>query len=142
MHRSNRLRFLRTVIFLRLCPRHEQAYNVACHYVWNLLSPVIKEILASPDSLEAFLVSLKLDDQFQSTIHAPPLFDPVGFKGTSKISEMVVRESGRFLPNEIMKQSAKASTWTSLISKGTFPPGLSEKIKVQSYDNNPPFQKP
>ena len=54
------------------------------------------------------------------------------------ITDIVVRETGRFLPGEIFSRVYGKSIWMSLVQRGTYPAGLSEVISVLTYERNAP----
>ena len=54
------------------------------------------------------------------------------------ITDIVVRETGRFLPGEIFRRSFGVSPWMSLINRGVYPAGLSQIINTLTYERNAP----
>jgi hypothetical protein len=54
----------------------------------------------------------------------------------SGITDIVVRETGRFMPGEIFRRTFGKSIWMSLIRRGTYPAGLSETISTLTYERN------
>lgn len=56
----------------------------------------------------------------------------------SGITDIVVRETGRFLPGEIFRRTYGKSIWMSLIPRGVFPMGLSQIINTLTYERNAP----
>lgn len=135
MHVQSPSRFLRVTLFLRVCPRTTTAWNTCGAYVSAADTfKRLPEILCSPSTLDAYLVSLKLNDHFTQAINRP---DPA-----PSLADFLVRETGRYLPDEVFKKVFSESPWTDVLVRGDFPKGLGETIKVLSYDHNPPFKKP
>lgn len=56
----------------------------------------------------------------------------------SGITDIVVRETGRFMPGEIFRRTFGKSIWMSLVRRGTYPAGLSETISTLTYERNAP----
>lgn len=56
------------------------------------------------------------------------------------ISDIVVRETGRFLPGEIFGRVYGKSPIFSMIKRGTFPAGLSQTINTLTYERNAPTE--
>lgn len=54
------------------------------------------------------------------------------------ITDIVVRETGRFMPGEIFKRTYGKSIWMSLIQRGVYPAGLSQTINTLTYERNAP----
>ncbi len=54
------------------------------------------------------------------------------------ISDIVVRETGRFLPGTIYDRTFGRSPWMGLVTRGTFPMGLSQTINVLTYERTAP----
>lgn len=54
------------------------------------------------------------------------------------ITDIVVRETGRFMPGDIFGRLYGKSIWMSLIRRGVHPMGLSETINVLTYERNAP----
>lgn len=56
----------------------------------------------------------------------------------SGITDIVVRETGRFMPGEIFKRSYGKSPWMTFMQRGVFPAGLSQTINTLTYERNAP----
>ena len=56
----------------------------------------------------------------------------------SGITDIVVRETGRFMPGEIFRRTYGKSIWMSLVQRGTYPAGLSETLSTLTYERNAP----
>lgn len=54
------------------------------------------------------------------------------------VTDILVRETGRFLPGEIFARLYGKSIWMSLVQRGTYPAALSEVISVLTYERNAP----
>lgn len=54
------------------------------------------------------------------------------------VTDILVRETGRFLPGEIFARVYGKSIWMSLIQRGTYPAALSEILSVLTYERNAP----
>lgn len=54
------------------------------------------------------------------------------------ITDILVRETGRFLPGEIFNRVYGKSIWMSLIQRNVYPAGLSETLSVLTYERNAP----
>src|SRR5687768_17535793 len=54
------------------------------------------------------------------------------------ISDIVVRETGRFLPGTIFTRMYGKSPLFSLIQRGIYPAGLSQTINTLTYERNAP----
>lgn len=54
------------------------------------------------------------------------------------VTDIVVRETGRFLPQTIYDRTFGRSPWMGLIKRGTYPAGLSETISVLTYERTAP----
>ncbi len=54
------------------------------------------------------------------------------------VSDIVVRETGRFLPGTIYDRTFGRSPWMGLVTRGTFPMGLSQTINVLTYERTAP----
>lgn len=54
------------------------------------------------------------------------------------VTDIVVRETGRFLPNTIYGRVFGRSPWMGLVRRGTFPMGLSQTINVLTYERTAP----
>lgn len=55
------------------------------------------------------------------------------------ITDIVVRETGRFLPQTIYDRTFGRSPWMGLITRGTYPMGLSQTINVLTYERTAPY---
>lgn len=84
--KTNPIRFLAVTVFLRLCPHTPTAWNHCVNWIhFKTKSTEILSSISTPQTLEAYLVSLKLNDDFQNLIHNPSMaFDPVNYQGTWK----------------------------------------------------------
>jgi hypothetical protein len=56
----------------------------------------------------------------------------------SGITDIVVRETGRFMPGEIFRRTFGKSIWMTLLQRGVFPMGLSQTINTLTYERNAP----
>lgn len=56
----------------------------------------------------------------------------------SGITDIVVRETGRFMPGEIFRRTYGKSIWMTLLQRGVFPMGLSQTINTLTYERNAP----
>lgn len=56
----------------------------------------------------------------------------------SGITDIVVRETGRFMPGEVFARAYGKSIWMTLISRGVHPMGLSQTINTLTYERNAP----
>lgn len=54
------------------------------------------------------------------------------------ITDILVRETGRFLPGEIFSRIYGKSPWLTLVNRGIYPAALSETINVLTYERNAP----
>jgi hypothetical protein len=54
------------------------------------------------------------------------------------ITDIVVRESGRYLDSEIYRRNFGRSPWFGLIQRGEFPAGLGEQISLLTYERTVP----
>jgi hypothetical protein len=54
------------------------------------------------------------------------------------ITDILVRETGRFMPGEIFQRVYGKSIWMSLIQRGVYPAGLSETLSNLTYERNAP----
>ncbi len=54
------------------------------------------------------------------------------------ISDILVRETGRFMPGEIFRRVYGKSVWMSLVQRDVYPAGLSETINTLTYERNAP----
>jgi hypothetical protein len=54
------------------------------------------------------------------------------------ITDIVTRETGRFMPGEIFRRVYGSSIWMSLVQRGVFPAGLSQTINTLTYERNAP----
>src|SRR3569832_1988568 len=59
----------------------------------------------------------------------------------NSISDIVVRETGRFMPGEIFQRNFGTSPYVpgGLIDRGIYPAGLSEVISNLVYERNAPY---
>lgn len=55
------------------------------------------------------------------------------------ITDIVVRETGRFLPQTIYDRIFGRSPWMGLITRGVYPMGLSQTINVLTYERTAPY---
>lgn len=54
------------------------------------------------------------------------------------ITDIVVRESGRYLADEIFKRNFARSPWQMLLKRGEYPRGLGDTINVLTYERSAP----
>lgn len=54
------------------------------------------------------------------------------------ITDIVVRESGRYLADEIYKRNFARSPWQTLVRRGEYPKGLGDTINVLTYERSAP----
>lgn len=55
------------------------------------------------------------------------------------VTDIVVRETGRFLPGTIYDRTFGRSPWMGLVRRGVYPSGLSETINVLTYERTAPL---
>lgn len=58
--------------------------------------------------------------------------------GCTAITDYVVRESGRYLADQIRSRNFAVSPWMTLINRGEFPKGLGETISTLTYERTAP----
>lgn len=56
------------------------------------------------------------------------------------VTDIVVRETGRFLPGTIYDRTFGRSPWMGLVRRGVYPAGLSETINVLTYERTAPTE--
>lgn len=56
------------------------------------------------------------------------------------VTDIVVRETGRFLPGTIYGRTFGRSPWMGLVRRGIYPAGLSETINVLTYERTVPTE--
>ena len=56
----------------------------------------------------------------------------------TSITDVVVKESGRFLPGEIFRRNFGVAHWMTLMPRGVYPAGLGETINVLTYERTAP----
>lgn len=54
------------------------------------------------------------------------------------ITDIVVRETGRFMPGEIFRRTYGKSPWMTFMPRGIYPGGLSQVINTLTYERNAP----
>lgn len=54
------------------------------------------------------------------------------------ITDIVVRETGRFMPGDVFRRTYGKSIWMSLFQRGVYPAGLSQIINTLTYERNAP----
>lgn len=54
------------------------------------------------------------------------------------ITDIVVRESGRYLADEIYRRNFGTSPWVTLVQRGEFPSGMGEQISLLTYERSAP----
>lgn len=60
------------------------------------------------------------------------------FMACNTVTDIVVRETGRYLPGAIYDRNFATSPWLSFMKRGVYPGGLSETINVLTYERTAP----
>ena len=55
------------------------------------------------------------------------------------VTDIVVRETGRYLPGQIYNRNFATSPWLSFMKRGVYPGGLSQTINVLTYERTAPI---